>query len=408
MSRSSSCGQQHHAGLGRAATGAADLLVVGDRGLRRAEVDDEAERGVEAHAERRGGDQRLDPARDQVGLQRLPLGRVGLAGVGRHLVPALAQVGRDLLGGGDGEAVDDARPGLLGEVVGQPGQPLLGGPQPQHPQPQRLPVERAAQHEHAGALVGRGVEPAAELLGDVGGHPGVGGRGGGQHRDAVGQVAQQGPDPAVVGPEVVAPVGDAVRLVDHQQARRGGQPGQHLVAEARVVEPLGAHQQHVDLAGVDRVVDRLPLLDVGGVDRHRPDAGALGGLDLVAHQREQRRHDHGRPGPAGSAAAGWPRSRPPTCPTRCAGRRGRGAGRRRGPRSPTTGPRAGRRRRVPPGPGGGARPRRARRSRRHVPSTASPMRRGLRARTNGVPTAGRAPEVHEQVAAAAAVGKAGR
>ena len=136
----------------------------------------------------------------------------------------------------------------------------------------------------------------AELLGDVGGHPGVGGGGGGQHGDAVGQVAEQGADPPVVGPEVVAPVGDAVGLVDDQQPAGGRQPRQHLVAEPGVVEPLGGHQQHVDLAGADLVVDRLPLLDVGGVDGHRPDAGPLGGGDLVAHQRQQRRDDHRRPG----------------------------------------------------------------------------------------------------------------
>ena len=138
-----------------------------------------------------------------------------------------------------------------------------------------------------------------ELLGDVVGHPGVGRRGRRQHRDAVGQVGQQGADPAVVGPEVVAPVGDAVRLVDHEQPAGRGQPRQHLVAEAGVVEPLGADQQHVDLAGADRVVDRLPRLDVGGVDRHRADAGPLGGRDLVAHQRQQRADDHRRPGALG-------------------------------------------------------------------------------------------------------------
>src|SRR5690606_28169745 len=45
-------GQQDHLGAVDAAAGAADLLVVGDRGLRRAHVDDEAEVGlVEAHAE---------------------------------------------------------------------------------------------------------------------------------------------------------------------------------------------------------------------------------------------------------------------------------------------------------------------------------------------------------------------
>ena len=203
----------------------------------------------------------------------------------------------------------------------------------------------------------------AELLGDVGGDPGVGGGGGGQHRDAVGQVGEQGADPAVVGPEVVAPVGDAVRLVDDQQPAGRREPGQHLVAEAGVVEPLRADQQHVDLAGPDRVLDRLPLLDVGGVDRDRADAGPLGGGDLVAHQREQRGDDHGRPGAGLAQQQRWPRSRPPTCPSRCAARPASGAGPRPAPRSPSTGPRAGGRRRGPPARAGGPRRRRARRRR---------------------------------------------
>ena len=237
-------------------------------------------------------------------------------------------------------------PGLLGEVVGQPGQPLLGGLQPDHAEPQRLAVERAAEDQ----------DVAAELLGDVVGHPGVGGGGRGQHRDAVGQVGEEGADPAVVGAEVVAPVGDAVGLVDDEQPAGRGQPRQHLVAEAGVVEPLGADQEHVDLAGGDRVLDRLPLLDVGGVDGDRADAGALGGGDLVAHQRQQRRDDHGRPGALARAAAGWPRSRPPTCPSRCAARPATGAGRPPAPRSPSTGRRAGGRRRGPRARAGAPRP----------------------------------------------------
>ena len=44
-------------------------------------------------------------------------------------------------------------------------------------------------------------------------------------------------------------------LVDHDQARRGGELRQHLVAEARVVQALGADQQHVGLAVRDLRVD---------------------------------------------------------------------------------------------------------------------------------------------------------
>ena len=203
-----------------------------------------------------------------------------------------------------------------------------------------------------------------ELLGDVVGDPRVGGGGGREHRDAVGQVGEQRADPAVVGPEVVAPVGDAVGLVDDEQAAGRGQPGQHLVAEAGVVEPLGADQEHVDLAGPDRVVDRLPRLDVGGVDRHRADArparprrsGCASARAAGSRSPSARRPRR--------AAAAWPRSRPRTCPSRCAARPGPAGGRRRAPRSPATGPRAARRRRGRPARAGAARPRGVRRSRR--------------------------------------------
>ena len=165
---------------------------------------------------------------------------------------------------------------------------------------QRLAVEVAAQHQH---VVEHRRAGDRELLGDVGGDPGVGRGGGREHRDALRQVGQHGADPPVVRPEVVAPVRDAVRLVDHQQPGGRGQPGQHLVAELRVVEPLRADQQDVDLAPVDGVVGRRPVAAVGGVDGHGVDAGPLRGGDLVAHQREQRRDDDRWPG-AGAAQQG--------------------------------------------------------------------------------------------------------
>ena len=69
------------------------------------------------------------------------------------------------------------------------------------------------------------------------------------------QAGQSVAEPTVVGPEVVPPVGDAVRLVDDQQAEPRGEPGQHVVTEVRVVEPLRADQQDVDLAGAQLVLD---------------------------------------------------------------------------------------------------------------------------------------------------------
>ena len=69
------------------------------------------------------------------------------------------------------------------------------------------------------------------------------------------------------------------------------------VAEARVVQPLRADEQDVHRAVADLGVYLLPVLEVGGVDGARVDAGPRRGVDLVAHQREQRGDDDGRPGP---------------------------------------------------------------------------------------------------------------
>src|SRR5690606_33856875 len=139
--------------------------------------------------------------------------------------------------------------------------------------------------------------PRVELLGDVGHHSRVGGGGGGEHRGTRGEPGQEGSQPAVVGAEVVAPVGDAVGLVDHQQSGGGGEAGQHLVAEVRVVEPFRGDEQYVHVTGGDTGGDLPPLLLVGGVDGAGVDAGPGRGLDLVAHQRQQRRDDHRGPGP---------------------------------------------------------------------------------------------------------------
>jgi hypothetical protein len=188
-----------------------------------------------------GGDERRDPVGEQVVLRRAALGVVGAPGVGRRLDAASAQERRELLGRRDGQAVDDAAARQVAQVVGEPGPAVGGAGQRQHGEVQRLPVEPAAQDERL-AAAGR------QLLGDVGHDPAVGRGGRREHRGAGRQVAEQRADASVVGPEVVPPVGDAVGLVDDEQPGGRRQPGQHRVAEPRVVEPLGADEQDVDLA----------------------------------------------------------------------------------------------------------------------------------------------------------------
>ena len=165
--------------------------------------------------------------------------------------------------------------------------------QPQHAEPQRVAGERAADRRHLDAA-------GAQLLGDVGHHPLVGGRGGREHRRAGRQRAQQVADAAVVGAEVVAPVGDAVRLVDDDEPAAGDQPGQLLLAEPRVGQPLGGDEQDVDVVGGEAGGDVVPLGHVGAGDLDGADAGAGRGGHLVAHQREQRADQQRR---AGAAAA---------------------------------------------------------------------------------------------------------
>ena len=206
-------GQQDAVGVLDRAPGPTDLLVVGDGRARPLVVDDEAEIGlVEAHPERDRRDERLHLVGDQGVLERLALlGReVGVVGAG---IDALrAQERGDALGVGDGQAVDDAAPRHEREVLGEPGQAL------------RL-VRRGRSHRAAASAAPSGPR---------------------RHRGALRRAARRRPrrpgrwrsrswpgpgragrarceDPAdapVVGPEVVAPVGDAVRLVDDEQADR--------------------------------------------------------------------------------------------------------------------------------------------------------------------------------------------
>ena len=209
-----------------------------------------------------------------------------LAGVGGDVEALLAQEAGHPLGLGDGEHVDDARAGQRAQRLGDPGVALQHRQLGHDGQPQRGPGQGAAQRH---GLV-------AQLGGDVGRHPLVGGGGGGEHRGARRQREQGAGEPLVVGAEVEAPVRDAVRLVDDEHPARAQQVGQ-LRGEDGVGEPLRGDEQHVELPAAELADHPRPVVDVGGVDRRRPQPGPLGGADLVAHQREQRRDDQRRAGP---------------------------------------------------------------------------------------------------------------
>ena len=99
----------------------------------------------------------------------------------------------------------------------------------------------------------------------------------------------------VVGPEVVAPLGHTVRLVDREQRDLA------LVEQPRGrldPEPLGRQVEQVEVTGQEGLLDLAALLVVlGRVEETGPDPERGQRVDLVLHQRDQRRDDHPDTGP---------------------------------------------------------------------------------------------------------------
>ncbi len=117
------------------------------------------------------------------------------------------------------------------------------------------------------------------------------GVGGGRNRDAgraredLGQTTQR----AIVGAEIVAPLTDAVRLVDGDQA--DGQFGQTLQHGPRR-QPFGRNIQQVQLARPRRAPDGRTLVHgQAGIQPGGGHALLLQRLDLIGHQGDQRRDD---------------------------------------------------------------------------------------------------------------------
>ncbi len=97
----------------------------------------------------------------------------------------------------------------------------------------------------------------------------------------------------VLGPEVVAPLRHAVGFVDGKEGDRAG-AGESVeeAQEAPGQQPFRRHVEQVELATEQ---PRLSLRSAGGIERGVEIGGAHAGLeqcvDLVLHQRDQRRDD---------------------------------------------------------------------------------------------------------------------
>jgi hypothetical protein len=272
------------------APGAPELLVVGVDGLGDVVVDDEAHVVlVDAHAERDRRDDDVDPG---AGHERLLDGVAALhrepGVVGRRAHGALVQGGRHLLRRPLRRGVDDARRLGVGDPIEQ--RPLLV-----------LGVEEALDRE----VDVRSVEAAhddrriaePEALDDLGSHRRRRGRGEREHGRAPERVGDV-PEPQVIGAEVVAPLRDAVRLVDAEERRLRRR---EALDDLGVGELLGSEEHELDRALLQAGPDLVALMaPERRVQRHRVQLAVravLDGLELVLLERDQRRHDDRRARP---------------------------------------------------------------------------------------------------------------
>ena len=243
---------------------------------------DEAHVGlVDPHAESDGGDhhhavllqERVLVARPVVGLH---------AGViGERIDPFAAQEGREFLRRLARAAIHDA---AVAAMRGDEAQELAAAVAARaHGEAQVRPVEAVDEQLRRRREQPRGDVAARRLVGSRGEGDGLG--------DA--ERVPQRREVHVVGTEVVAPLGNAVRLVDRKhRGLRAAEHRHHL----RLGEAFGRDIGEPQFAPRDLLRDVAVLGKiVGGIERGSGDAVAPELRDLIAHQRDQRRDDDGEP-----------------------------------------------------------------------------------------------------------------
>ena len=277
--------EQDAAGLGPVPPGPARLLVVAFQVLWHIVVDHQGDVGlVDAHAEGVGGDHNGLPVVEEILLIGLALlvGEAGVVAGGGEALPAEELA--DLLHGLPGGAVDD---GALVTVLPEDFQELgLLVPGLPDLEVEVWPVEAGGQDHGVPEL-----QNPDDVLPDLG--RGRGGKGA-DHRPP-GQRLDEARDFQVTGPEILAPLGNAVGLVhaDHENLRASGE-----VQELLGLQPLRRHVE--DAVGPRPGVLHGPAVlgrGQGAVQIRRPDPRLSHGPHLVLHQGDQGRDHQGDPIP---------------------------------------------------------------------------------------------------------------
>ncbi|MNK83643.1 hypothetical protein D3C87_1034630 [compost metagenome] len=261
----------------------ARFLVIGLDGAGQVVMQHQAHvRLVDAHAEGVGGHHDPGPARHERVLRPVSRGVIHAGVVGSGGNPLGGQVFGDGFDGFSGGRVDDAGPLHVCDNLAHLGE--LGGF-----------AARRADHVAQVRPVEAGDEDRrvleAQLLDDVLADFRSGGRGGREHRGPP-QEGEGIPEAQVVGPEVVAPLGETVRLVDGQARNR------HPLErgdERAVAEALGGDVD--ELVGSSRQLGQ-PMLGLvrieRGVDEGRGNSSLDEAVHLILHQGDERADHQGR------------------------------------------------------------------------------------------------------------------
>ena len=186
----------------------------------------------------------------------------------------------------DGERVDDAVAGQAGNLLGQPRETLRLSRQSHRLEHERGTVEIALHYLQVGPQHG------SEILH----HSIVCGRGRSKQPETCGKRAGNPLDQAVMRPEVVPPIRDAVRFVDDEEGDAVGDIRQHLGAKVLVSQPFGSDDQDVYLVLPQACFRNRPVFLVVRRDSAGAHPHSFGSGDLVAHQCQQRRNQERRPG----------------------------------------------------------------------------------------------------------------
>ena len=195
-------------------------------------------------------------------------------------MPRFTQGAGNCLGAPSGGGVHDGHDVIAVEQPKQRGQTLPLALHPHSPEPQVGPIE--------GAQMQRVAFTKPKAPGNLSSDPGCGAAG---QRDRLRRsqpVAHSG-KPAVTGPEVVSPFGDAMGLVDDQEP---GTNARGLQLQTEALQPFRGdiEQTHrsVLYGGADSA---LLLLSQRAIETGRGYTPRRGGFDLVLHQGDQGRDD---------------------------------------------------------------------------------------------------------------------